>query len=167
MPLTRPFGNYAGIVDADTVLQEGTRPFNPTHAWGFFNGSTDTYACGGHPEQLAVPFGETPSTIFTDYLDNEIRTPWIPLATDQDGAPISALYSKVEFAYDVYTDNPGANLVFWRFERLIDRVADWFIGTGRAIARPALSAIHTGVYSNYLAWVVAGFVLVSALVLLR
>lgn len=60
-----------------------------------------------------------------------------------------------------------ANLVFWRFERLIDRVADWFIGTGRAIARPALSAIHTGVYSNYLAWVVAGFVLVSALVLLR
>ena len=32
---------------------------------------------------------------------------------------------------------------------------------------PALSAIHTGVYSNYLAWVVAGFVLVSALVLLR
>jgi formate hydrogenlyase subunit 3/multisubunit Na+/H+ antiporter MnhD subunit len=60
-----------------------------------------------------------------------------------------------------------ANLVFWRFERLIDRVADWFIGTGRNIARPALSAIHTGVYSNYLAWVVAGFVLVSALVLLR
>lgn len=60
-----------------------------------------------------------------------------------------------------------ANRVFWRFERLIDRVADWFIGTGRAIARPALSAIHTGVYSNYLAWVVAGFVLVSALVLLR
>ncbi len=60
-----------------------------------------------------------------------------------------------------------AHLVFWRFERLIDRVADWFIGTGRDIARPALSAIHTGVYSNYLAWVVAGFVLVSALVLLR
>jgi formate hydrogenlyase subunit 3/multisubunit Na+/H+ antiporter MnhD subunit len=60
-----------------------------------------------------------------------------------------------------------ANLVFWRFERLIDRVADWFIGTGRDIARPALSAIHTGVYSNYLSWVVAGFVLVAALVLLR
>lgn len=60
-----------------------------------------------------------------------------------------------------------ANLVFWRFERLIDRVADWFISAGRRIARPSLSAIHTGVYSNYLAWVVAGFVLVSALVLLR
>jgi formate hydrogenlyase subunit 3/multisubunit Na+/H+ antiporter MnhD subunit len=60
-----------------------------------------------------------------------------------------------------------ANLVFWRFERLIDRVADWFISAGQRIARPSLSAIHNGVYSNYLAWVVAGFVLVSALVLLR
>jgi formate hydrogenlyase subunit 3/multisubunit Na+/H+ antiporter MnhD subunit len=60
-----------------------------------------------------------------------------------------------------------ANLVFWRFERLIDRVAEWFISAGRQLARPTLSAIHTGVYSNYLAWVVAGFVLVSALVLLR
>jgi NADH-quinone oxidoreductase subunit L len=60
-----------------------------------------------------------------------------------------------------------ASVVFWRFERLIDRVGDWFIDTGRAIARPSLSAIHTGVYSNYLAWVVSGFVLVAALVLLR
>lgn len=60
-----------------------------------------------------------------------------------------------------------ANVVFWRFERLIDRVGDWFIATGSAIAKPCLSSIHNGVYSNYLAWVVAGFVLVSALVLLR
>jgi hypothetical protein len=60
-----------------------------------------------------------------------------------------------------------ADVVFWRFERLIDRVAEWFIDTGRSIARPCLSTIHNGVYSNYLAWVVAGFALVSALVLLR
>ena len=59
------------------------------------------------------------------------------------------------------------SVVFWHFERLIDRVADWIIGAGRSIARPALSSIHNGIYSNYLAWVVAGFVLVSALVLLR
>ena len=60
-----------------------------------------------------------------------------------------------------------ANLVFWRFERLIDRVGNGFIGAGRSLARPCLSSIHNGVYSNYLAWVVAGFALVSALVLLR
>jgi hypothetical protein len=77
-----------------------------------------------------------------------------------------------EKAFDAYevgvkVINGIANVVFWRFERLIDRVADWFIGTGRSIARPALSAVHNGVYSNYLAWVVAGFALVSALVLLR
>jgi NADH:ubiquinone oxidoreductase subunit 5 (subunit L)/multisubunit Na+/H+ antiporter MnhA subunit len=77
--------------------------------------------------------------------------------------------SKAFDAYEVGMKaiNWMANLVFWRFERLIDRVADWFIGAGRSIARPALSSIHTGVYSNYLAWVVAGFVLVAALVLLR
>jgi hypothetical protein len=46
-------------------------------------------------------------------------------------------------------------------------VGAWLIGVGYAIAKPCLSSIHNGIYSNYLAWVVAGFVLVSALVLLR
>jgi formate hydrogenlyase subunit 3/multisubunit Na+/H+ antiporter MnhD subunit len=60
-----------------------------------------------------------------------------------------------------------ANQVFWHFERLMDRVADWCIRAGRNISRPALSSVHTGVYSNYLAWVITGLALVSALVLLR
>jgi NADH:ubiquinone oxidoreductase subunit 5 (subunit L)/multisubunit Na+/H+ antiporter MnhA subunit len=60
-----------------------------------------------------------------------------------------------------------ANLVFRYFERLIDEVADWFIRVGGAFARYALSGSHNGIYSNYLAWVIAGFALVLALVLLR
>ena len=77
-----------------------------------------------------------------------------------------------EKAFDAYEQGVKvvqwiANLVFWRFERLIDRVGAWLIGVGYAIAKPCLSSIHNGIYSNYLAWVVAGFVLVSALVLLR
>ena len=60
-----------------------------------------------------------------------------------------------------------AKLVFLYVERLIDEVADWFIRVGGAFVRYALSGIHNGIYSNYLAWVIAGFALVLALVLLR
>ena len=60
-----------------------------------------------------------------------------------------------------------SRLVFVYVERLIDTIADWLIQAGRGITKPALSAIHNGVYSNYLAWVIAGFALVAGLVLLR
>ena len=74
----------------------------------------------------------------------------------------AAVYDRPDVPVPVYVAAGGPVVA-----RYAGRVADGFIGTGRAIARPALSAIHTGIYSNNLAWVVAGFVLVSALVLLR
>jgi len=60
-----------------------------------------------------------------------------------------------------------AKVVFRGYERLIDVVADWVIDAGGNISRRALSGAHNGIYSNYLAWVLAGFVLVAALFLLR
>jgi hypothetical protein len=57
-------------------------------------------------------------------------------------------------------------VVFRYFERLIDVVVDGVITGGKAVLRPALSAIHNGVYSNYLAWAVVGLIAVLALVLM-
>ena len=57
-------------------------------------------------------------------------------------------------------------VVFRYFERLIDVVVDGIIAGGKAVFRPALSAIHNGVYSNYLAWAVVGLIAVLALVLM-
>jgi formate hydrogenlyase subunit 3/multisubunit Na+/H+ antiporter MnhD subunit len=60
-----------------------------------------------------------------------------------------------------------AQTVFLRGERLIDRVGGALISAGGGLSRDVLSTIHNGVYSNYLAWVLAGFALVASLVLLR
>jgi formate hydrogenlyase subunit 3/multisubunit Na+/H+ antiporter MnhD subunit len=56
------------------------------------------------------------------------------------------------------------NVVFRHFERLIDVVVDGIIGIGRSLARHFLSAVHNGVYSTYLAWVLIGLVVVLSLV---
>ena len=57
-------------------------------------------------------------------------------------------------------------VVFRYFERLIDVVADAIVAGGKAVSGPALSAVHNGVYGNYLSWVVVGLIVVLALVLM-
>jgi NADH-quinone oxidoreductase subunit L len=59
-----------------------------------------------------------------------------------------------------------ADLVFRRFERLIDEVVDWIIRTGRSFSGALLSAPHDGVYRTYLGWVIVGLAIVAALVLM-
>ena len=59
-----------------------------------------------------------------------------------------------------------SRVVFRYFERLIDTVTDAVIGWGRSFSRHALSAIHNGVYSNYLGWAVIGLIAVLTLVFL-
>lgn len=56
-------------------------------------------------------------------------------------------------------------VVFLRFERLIDRAGDVVIGAFAFLARHFLSAAHDGLYSNYLAWALAGLVAVLFLVM--
>ena len=48
----------------------------------------------------------------------------------------------------------------------IDTVTDAIIGWGHSFSRHALSAIHNGVYSNYLGWAVIGLIAVLTLVFL-
>ncbi|HVN75344.1 MAG TPA: complex I subunit 5 family protein [Thermoanaerobaculaceae bacterium] len=59
-----------------------------------------------------------------------------------------------------------SRVVFRYFERLIDVVTDAIIGWGRSFSRHALSAIHNGVYANYLGWAVIGLIAVLTLVFL-
>jgi len=59
-----------------------------------------------------------------------------------------------------------SRVVFLYFERLIDTVTDAIIGWGHSFSRHALSAIHNGVYSNYLGWAVIGLIAVLTLVFL-
>ena len=56
------------------------------------------------------------------------------------------------------------NIVFRYVERLIDVVADGIIGIGRSLSQHFLSAVHNGVYSTYLTWVLVGLAVVLSLV---
>jgi len=110
------FGDYAALFDGTTVLQEDTLVVNNTHLWGFFNGSTDDYGCGGHPEQAAVPYTQNPGSVFpAEYIDNEIRSPFIDLHKDKNGTPINPELGSIVLEFDVYRDLPLANQVFFRY----------------------------------------------------
>jgi NADH:ubiquinone oxidoreductase subunit 5 (subunit L)/multisubunit Na+/H+ antiporter MnhA subunit len=108
------------------------------------------------------------------------------IALRSDGAPASSAFDSFRNspvlgrAYDLaeakrfdafevgmVTIRGIAYVVFTYVERLIDVVGNWVIALGSGLFRASLSGIHNGVYSNYLAWVIAGFVLVTGLVLLR
>lgn len=118
-----PFGDYSGLFDGSTVLQEDTNWTNNTYLWGFFNGSMENYACGGHPEQLVVPHTHSPgSTDWRDYLHNEIWSPWIELEYDMNGWPVPWDKSSLLYEFDVYRDLPLNNLqsYTYRIRSLVD-----------------------------------------------
>lgn len=71
------YGSFAGLVHGSDVLQEDPCASNLTCMWGFFEGSTYDYSCGGHPEQTAVPYGKGFER--EQYLFNVIWSPDIPL----------------------------------------------------------------------------------------
>ncbi|MCI0452627.1 MAG: T9SS type A sorting domain-containing protein [Candidatus Latescibacteria bacterium] len=98
------FGDYAELIDGDTVLQQDPNVFNPTYLWGFFKNSPDNFACGGHPEQAVVPFGSDGS-----FIRNEIQSPVISLA------PLSQPITSLTLAFDVYRNLPLDNLVFYEY----------------------------------------------------
>lgn len=113
-----PFGDYGALLDGSTVLQENPVTYNDTHLWGFFNGSSDVYGCGSHPEQAAVPFGREPFDE-NDFLHNAIRSPMIDLTRSISGGYVPPGTGTVLLEFDVYRDLPRDNLVYfdiyWRF----------------------------------------------------
>ncbi len=109
-----PFGNYAGLFDGEAVLQEDTLVTNTTSLWGFFNGSTVDYGCGGHPEQLAVPYPFVPPDRPLGsmlYLNNIIVSPAMPVP--EDLSSIIALHLE----FDVYSDNSQSTVYYVFFVR--------------------------------------------------
>jgi hypothetical protein len=108
-----PFGDYSGLFDGSTVLQEDSLVSNTTHLWGFFNGSPDNYGCGGHPEQLAVPYSANPgSEDERHFIHNDVYSPLIDITRDIDGMPVAASPSYV-LSFDVYSDLPLDNTVVY------------------------------------------------------
>ncbi len=102
-----PYGDYGGLFDGNAVLQQDPAITNTTSLWGFFNGSTANYGCGGHASQAAVPYVQ----YFEGdprYIESEIRSPTVSLA----GVPPT---SPVLLSFDVYRDLPLANLLFYRW----------------------------------------------------
>ena len=86
---------------------------NHTHLGDSSNGSTATYACGGHPEQPAVPL---PRVIEGQLrgLRNWLVSPPISITEDVHGTPVvDPAWIVLEF--DVYRDFPPDNFVFYTF----------------------------------------------------
>ncbi len=66
--------------------------------WAAIAGSTATYACGGYPQQLAVPYGNSEG----QYINAEIWSPTIPLTGSG---------SVINFSYSLYDENSLDNLI--------------------------------------------------------
>jgi hypothetical protein len=94
------YGDFAGIFNALTLLQEDDCFTNLSCVWGFFNGSEADYSCGLHPEQTAVPFVNERA----QYINNRIVSPFIPL---------SGTGTQFEMQWDTYRDLPLPYLIFY------------------------------------------------------
>ena len=96
------FGNYAKLHSGATVVQIDPCVRVISSLWGFFDDpATTNYACGGWPLQGAVPYGPDDNGL---YLNNEIWSPWIPIAGGGDEFILSFL---------TYRDLPLDALVFY------------------------------------------------------
>ncbi len=94
------YGNYLALFPGVTLVQESVCAKNLSCVWAAISGSTETYACGGFPQQAAVPKGNDDGL----YINNEIWSPWIP---------ISGAGSRADLSFDVYRDLPIPQLVFY------------------------------------------------------
>ncbi|MCK5406973.1 MAG: hypothetical protein KAJ37_05950, partial [Candidatus Krumholzibacteria bacterium] len=102
------YGDFAGLYNAITVVQEDPCAQNLACVWGFFAGSTVNYGCGGFPAQPAVPYENARG----QYISNEIWSPAIPFI---------GTGNEVILSFDVYKDLPIEALVFftWRVRSVV------------------------------------------------
>jgi hypothetical protein len=128
------YGDFAGLFPGGSLVQEDPCVRKITCMWGFFNGSTYDYSCGGWPGQLAVPYENERG----QYLHNEIWSPMIP---------ITGTGSKFELRFDVYRDLAlGPLIVYhWYVRTLADDCPTpwttglWWPGGGKDWLRAANS----------------------------
>jgi len=94
------YGDLASLYQGLGILQEDLCYTEYTCLWGFFNGSTADYTCGGFPGVTAVPY----ENVRGQYLTNEVWSPIIPWI----GSGTTA-----ELTFRVYRDLPLDNLIFY------------------------------------------------------
>ncbi|NIM20733.1 MAG: T9SS type A sorting domain-containing protein [Candidatus Latescibacteria bacterium] len=113
------FGDFAGLFPGITLVQEDPCKLNLTCMWAFVNGSTESYACGGFPAQLAVPKGNEQG----QYINNAIRSPLVA---------ITGTGSHFEFVFDVYRDLPIPSLIYytWHIRSIVDDCPSHWKGRG-------------------------------------
>ncbi|MCK4775778.1 MAG: hypothetical protein KAT30_13365, partial [Candidatus Krumholzibacteria bacterium] len=94
------YGDFAGLYNAITVVQEDPCFSDLSCVWAFYNGSTYNYGCGGFPAQTAVPY----ENLRAQYIATEVWSPQIPYTGSGAVARI---------VFDVYRDMPLHTLIFY------------------------------------------------------
>ncbi|RPH54754.1 MAG: hypothetical protein EHM89_18135, partial [Acidobacteria bacterium] len=115
-------------------LQEDACAKNMSCLWAAIFGSTETYACGGFPQQAAVPKGDAQG----QYLHAEILSPPIPLAGTGNVVNLEfSVYRDLEieayvfYLWDIRTVAPNGCASRWRSRNLPywGQQKDWFVAT--------------------------------------
>lgn len=104
------FGDFAGLFPGTAVAQDDPCQSNLSHFWGFFNGSTYDYSCGGHPSQMVVPYGPNADG---QYIYSAILSPRFDWDLDENGLPIPGSATEVVIEWDQYSDLAQNALISW------------------------------------------------------
>ncbi len=70
------YGQHFALFPGTSLVQQDACAKDLSCVWAAISGSTVTYACGGFPQQLAVPYGNDRG----QYIHNEIWSPLIALS---------------------------------------------------------------------------------------
>ncbi len=102
VPIPGYGASYLALFHGSQQVQRFDCFKNMSCLWAATLGSTETYACGGYPQQAAVPRGNWEG----QYLDAEIRSPLLPL---------SGIGNRVGMRVSVYSDQALEFQVFYRW----------------------------------------------------
>jgi hypothetical protein len=97
------YGDFAAVYPGVEVLQQDPCASDASCLWGFFNGSTANYDCGGWPGVAAVPYLNSRG----QFIQNHIVSPVIPWVGSGSAA---------ELTFAVYRDLPLDNLIFYEWQ---------------------------------------------------
>ncbi len=105
------YGVHAALMNGAGVLQEDPETTNVTQLWGFFENSSYNYACGGHVEQLVVPYAKNVDGEEL-HFKNAIISPPIGVVQDANGFPI---IGPISMTADIYHDLDLDALVLYQY----------------------------------------------------